>query len=242
MSLHLVSLALDANDPVRLAAFWADALGWNVDDSDPSEIRLVPTDGTRFEIIFEPTSEPKVGQNRVHLDLTTASLDDQNQSVEHLVAVGGSHVDIGQTDEEDHFVLADPEGNELCILAPGNNFLAGTKRLGAINSDGLKETGYFWSEALGWPLVWDEGEETAIQSPHGGTKIAWGGASTAPDRTRLRQRLEIDVFAADLTSETDRLVGLGARRIDVGGEGVLLADPDGQPLRLNRAGPAHGPA
>ena len=60
-------------------------------------------------------------------------------------------------------VLADPEGNEFCVIEPGNNFLADTGFIGALSSDGTQEVGYFWSEALGWPLVWDQDEETAIQ-------------------------------------------------------------------------------
>jgi hypothetical protein len=50
--------------------FWAAALQWEIDDETGDEIGLVPTDGTRFEILFEPVPEPKVGKNRIHLDLT----------------------------------------------------------------------------------------------------------------------------------------------------------------------------
>jgi predicted enzyme related to lactoylglutathione lyase len=231
VSLHLVSLTIDANDPLRLARFWAEVLGWNVDDSDPDEIGLVPTDGTRFGIVVEPVPEPKVGQNRVHLDITTTSIEDQNESVAHLLEVGAHHVDIGQTPEEDHVVLADPEGNELCILAPNNNFLAGTKRLGSINSDGLKETGYFWSAALGWPLVWDQDEETAIRSPHGGPKITWGGPPLRPKTGKYRLHLELAPPAGgDQPAEVERLLALGATHIDIGQgpvDWVVLADPDG---------------
>ena len=48
----------------------------------------------------------------------------------------------------------------------------------AVACDGSREAGEFWHEALGWPLVWDHGEETAIRSPHGGPKISWGGEET----------------------------------------------------------------
>ena len=64
-------------------------------------------------------------------------------------------------------MLADPEGNEFCIIEPDNSFLAGCPRLGAVKCDGAREPGYFWSEALGWPLVWDQDEETAIRAPDG---------------------------------------------------------------------------
>ena len=77
-------------------------------------------------------------------------------------------------------MLADPEGNALCVIEPGNNYLAGTGHLGEVACDGRREVGVFWAEALGWPLVWDQDDETAIQSPAGGTKVAWGGARDEP--------------------------------------------------------------
>lgn len=89
--------------------------------------------------------------------------------------LGGKHIDVGQLPEEGHVVLADPDGNEFCVIEAGNNFLAGTGAVGALACDGTQEVGYFWSAALGWPLVWDQDQETAIHSPAGGTKITWGG-------------------------------------------------------------------
>jgi len=77
----------------------------------------------------------------------------------------------------------DPEGNEFCVIEPGNSFLADCGYLGAAGCDGSREVGYFWSEALGGPLVWDQDQETAIRSPLGGPKITWGGpARDAEDR------------------------------------------------------------
>ena len=77
-------------------------------------------------------------------------------------------------------MLADPEGNEFCVIEPGNSFLADCGFIGALACDGSQEVGYFWSEALGWPLVWDQDQETAIRSPHGGPKITWGGPPLMP--------------------------------------------------------------
>ncbi len=118
MTSQLVSLCLDANEPLRLARFWAEALHWDVDDEREHEIRLVPTDGTRFDIVFEPVPDKKRLRNRNHLDLTTASIDDQNQTVRRLVGLGARHIDIGQDPGEPHVVLANPEGNEFCVLTP----------------------------------------------------------------------------------------------------------------------------
>ena len=71
MTSRLVALCFDANDPLRLARFWAVALHWERDDETPDEIGLVPTDDTRFRIRFLPVPEKKAGRNRFHLDLTS---------------------------------------------------------------------------------------------------------------------------------------------------------------------------
>ena len=115
---RLVSLCFDANDPLRLARFWAEALRWEIDDETDDEVGLVPTDGTRFGILFVPVPERKAGKNRIHLDLTTTSIDDQKETVERLVELGARHIDIGQGPDDDHVVLADPEGNEFCVIEP----------------------------------------------------------------------------------------------------------------------------
>jgi catechol 2,3-dioxygenase-like lactoylglutathione lyase family enzyme len=230
--LCLDALCIDANEPRRLARFWADALRWEINDDTDDEIGLVPTDGTRFRILFEPVPNAKTGQNRNHLDLTTTSVDDQNETVSRLIALGARHVDIGQGPDETHVVLADPEGNEFCIIEPTNNFLADCGRLGAINCDGSSATGYFWSAALGWPLVWDQDGETAIRAPDGtGPIITWSGPPLIPKVAKNRLHLDIAPPAdGDQRAEVDRLVSLGATRIDIG-QGdvswVVMADPDG---------------
>ena len=231
MGSRLVDLCFDANDPLRLARFWAEALRWEIDETD-DEIGLVPTDGTRFGILLEPLPEPKVGANRLHLDLTTTSIEDQQETVARLVELGGRHIDVGQSPDDAHVVLADPEGNELCIIEPTNNFLASCGRFGSITCDGTREVGYFWSEALGWPLVWDQDDETAIRAPDGtGPLITWGGAPLDPKIGKNRLHLDIaPPVHVDQQAEVDRLVSLGATRVDIG-QGdvswVVMTDPDG---------------
>ena len=110
-------------------------------------------------------------------------------------------------------MLADPEGNEFCVIEPGNSFLAGCGFLGELACDGTREVGHFWSEALGWPLVWDQDEETAIQSPGGGTKIAWGGPPVRAEDRRNRMHFHLAPPAGgDQQAEVERLVSLGATR------------------------------
>ncbi len=170
MTSHLVALCCDANDPLALARFWAGLLRWEMTDDPHDGIALLPSDDTGFLIRFLPAGEPKTGQNRMHFDLTSDSPEDQQQTVAGALRRGARHVDVGQRPDEGHVVLADPEGNEFCVLEPGNNFLADCGFVGALACDGSQGVGDFWSEALGWPLVWDQDQETAIRSPRGGPK------------------------------------------------------------------------
>ena len=230
MTARLLALCFDASDALGLARFWAEALGWEIEDEAAVEVPLVPTDGTRFRVVFLPVTTEKVEKNRIHLDLTTSSIDDQAEMFRRLLSRGACHVDIGQGPDETH-VLADPEGNELCIIEPENSFLAGCERLGSITCDGSRATGYFWSAALGWPLVWDQDDETAIRAPDGtGPFITWG-KPVLPKVTKNRLHLHLAPGGdTDQREEIARLVSLGATRVDVGQgdiDRVVLADPDG---------------
>jgi hypothetical protein len=173
----------------------------------------------------------------MHFDLTSQTPEEQQATVARALDLGARHLDIGQGPDADHVVLADPEGNEFCVIPAGNDFLAGCGFLGALSSDGTREVGYFWAEALGWPLVWDQDEETAIQSPRGGTKISWGGPPVAPKLGKNRLHLDL-APTGDQLLEVERLVTLGASRLDTGMHepgSVVLADPDGNELCV--AGP-----
>jgi predicted enzyme related to lactoylglutathione lyase len=231
MTSQLFALTFDAHEPQRLASFWGGVLGWEAADDHHDGFALVPNDDTGFRIRFVPSDEPKIRQNQMHFDLTSASLEEQQRTVARALELGGRHIDIGQRPEEQHVVLADPEGNEFCVIEPGNNFLADCGFIGALASDGSQEVGYFWSKALDWPLVWDQDQETAIRSPHGGPKITWGGPPV--DTKTGKNRLHFDLAPpadGDLQTEVERLISLGATRLDIG-QGdvgwVVMADPDG---------------
>ena len=241
MTCDLVALAIDANDPRRVAEFWAGVLGWELDDSGAA-IGLLPADDTGFRLRFPRTLEPKVGANQFHFDIRSESPEQQRETVARALALGGRHHDVGQLPEEEHVVLADPEGNEFCVIEAGNNFLADSGFIGALSGDGSQATGYFWSAALDWPLVWDQDEETAIRSPHGGPKVTWGGPPLTPKTGKERVHLHLAPPAdGDQQLEADRLVALGARRVDIGQGSVdwgVLADPDGHEFCLLPAGSA----
>jgi hypothetical protein len=211
MPLELSAWCFAANDPLRLAQFWGGVLRREVLDEGHDGIALLSGDPTEFRIRFLVTADEKIGPNRMHFDLTSVSLEDQQETVERALALGARHLDVGQGPEETHVVLADPEGNEFCVIEPGNSFLAGCGLVGALTCDGSQEVGYFWSQALGWPLVWDQDEETAIQSPVGGAKIAWGGPPVAPKSGRNRMHPDVTPPAdGGHQAEVDRLVALGA--------------------------------
>lgn len=229
--LKLVSLTWDSLNPSRLARFWASALGWEVGDETDDEVELAPTDETAFTLLFGATTDEKIGANRIHLDLSSQSADDQRATVGRLISLGAREIDIGQGRDARHVVMADPDGNEFCVLEPGNEFVSHMSRLGSLTCDGTREAGHFWSKVLGWPLVWDHNEETAIKDPDGaGQLITWGGPPVTPKRGKNRLHLDVAPPAdGDQAAEVERLLTLGARHIDIGQREVpwvVLADPN----------------
>jgi hypothetical protein len=227
MTCQLFAVCFEASEPLRPAQFWAGLLGREVvgDAGDP----LLPGRDTQVGLRFISDRAPKSGQNPVHLHLTSASAADQQRAVAAALGLGACHVDVGQRPEEGHVVLADPDGNEFCVIEPGNNYLAGCGFLGEVACAGTREVGLFWSAVLDWPLVWDQDQQTAIQSPRGGTKVAWGGQPVvAAQRRRNRQRFQlVPAGHGEQLAEVDRLVSLGATRQEVVDGTVVLTDPDG---------------
>src|SRR5687767_12300605 len=132
MTSRLVNLVFDATDPVRLARFWASALGWELVDYGDHGVAVLPTDGTPFGLGFVRVPEAKTAKNPIHPELVTESVDDQRAVAGRLLELGAFHIDVGQGPEgDDGTVLADPEGNEFCVGVRGE-FFADTGFLGAI--------------------------------------------------------------------------------------------------------------
>jgi predicted enzyme related to lactoylglutathione lyase len=120
--LSLQCITVDAQDPLALAQFWAEALGWKIGE-DVNEIEvwiereLGDPKNTGFpDILFLKNSSPKTSKNRLHLDLRPAN---QAAEVARLEKLGAKKIDIGQSAEPTctWVVMADPEGNEFCILS-----------------------------------------------------------------------------------------------------------------------------
>jgi catechol 2,3-dioxygenase-like lactoylglutathione lyase family enzyme len=112
-------ICIDSPDPRRIATFWEAALGWRRTEDDPDLVVLEPPagsaeDGVSPDLVFLRVPEPKSVKNRLHIDLRPV---DQEAEVARLEGLGAGHVDIGQGDAS-WVVLADPDGNEFCVLAP----------------------------------------------------------------------------------------------------------------------------
>jgi catechol 2,3-dioxygenase-like lactoylglutathione lyase family enzyme len=118
MACRITELVLDCRDPERLAAFWCEVLGWKVLDKDANDsVEIGPEGGSGPVpvLVFSASDEPKRGKLRLHLDVNATDRD-QDAELERLLALGARPADVGQTGEESWHVLADPEGNEFCLL------------------------------------------------------------------------------------------------------------------------------
>jgi predicted enzyme related to lactoylglutathione lyase len=106
-------IVVDAEDPPRLARWWAEALGYVIVDEAPDEVEIRRTPDTLPGLMFVTNPDAKTVKNRLHIDLRP---DDQEAEVERLVDMGARPAEIGQGDVT-WVVLADPEGNEFCVLS-----------------------------------------------------------------------------------------------------------------------------
>ncbi len=116
--LRIQAITADATDPRAIATFWEHALGWRRTYDTDDEVVLEPPvgsvqDGVAPDLLFIRVPEGKQVKNRWHLDLRP---DDQAAEVRRLEALGASRIDIGQGDDVTWVVMADPDGNEFCVL------------------------------------------------------------------------------------------------------------------------------
>jgi predicted enzyme related to lactoylglutathione lyase len=114
MSSRWHTVVVDAIDPARLARWWAEVLDYRLLSEDGTEAVIGAAPDAYPQLVFNLVAEPKDGKNRLHVDLRP---DDREAEVERLVDMGARHVDIGQGEDVGWVVLADPEGNEFCVLA-----------------------------------------------------------------------------------------------------------------------------
>ena len=110
-------IVIDAHDLPGLARFWCAVLGWKVLSEREREVVIGTAVDAPVGICFMQSPDAKRVKNRVHLDLTT-SADDRDAEIARVLALGATRVDVGQTGDESWDVLADPEGNEFCVVRP----------------------------------------------------------------------------------------------------------------------------
>ena len=123
MTVSLHHIVVDARDLAGQARFWAGVLDWRVLSEREREVVIGPDESAAVGICFMPAGEDKVVKNRLHLDLNP-SAEERESEIERILALGARRVDIGQTGAESWTVLADPEGNEFCVLRPKRTLIA----------------------------------------------------------------------------------------------------------------------
>jgi predicted enzyme related to lactoylglutathione lyase len=236
MPTRLVHLVLDANDPQKLARFWAAALGWEIEEED-GEIGVVPAgyeypDPMALPVLFEPVSEPKTGKNRVHLDLATESAEHQAALVARLRSLGAQPADVGQGDVP-WDVLADPEGNEFCVLEPRLVYRdTGPVAAVVVDSADPAALAGFWELASGWARVRSNDGLVTFRSPQGVGPYLELEKVTEAKTVKNRMHLDIAPYKDDgHAAAVKQLQEAGAMPADVGQGSdvswVVLADPDG---------------
>ncbi|WP_026421498.1 VOC family protein [Actinokineospora inagensis] len=232
MPTRLVNVVVDAVDPLALARFWADLLGWRVAEADGGEVDVSapPEDGWDMDLVFVPVPEAKNGKNRVHLDLSSLSPTDQDATVRRALSLGATRIDIGQGDVP-WVVLADPVGNEFCVLEPRPEY-ADTGAVAAIvvdaNDPGAQAT--FWAAATDWRIVRDDPAYASLhRMDHHGPWLEFLRTDTSKPP---KNRIHLDVAAhpgEDQHAEVARLRALGATPADVGQHNApwtVLRDPE----------------
>jgi predicted enzyme related to lactoylglutathione lyase len=234
-----VHLVIDATDPARLARFWAAALGWEVAAEEDGVANVWPRgfrypDPAALPLVILSVPEAKTGKNRVHLDLATESVAHQAAEVERLLGLGAVRADIGQGDVPWE-VMADPEGNEFCVLDPRPIYLD-TGPVAAVVADCRDPAAVagFWQLATGWvpgDSVALSTDAVSLRSPAGvGPYLE---LLPSADPKTVKNRIHLDVApepGEDQAAAVAALLSAGAVPADIGQGSVswtVLADPEG---------------
>ncbi len=236
MALRPVHVNIKAVDHSAVGRFWARALGWGVHSgattyAGPGD-DLVWPDPVVLGIDVVPVPHPKPHtKNRTHLDLATTSAAHQAELVTRLRALGATPADVGQG-EVPWTVLADPEGNEFCVLEPRETYRdTGPVAAVVIDCADPRAMARFWGEALDWTLR-EVTDDLAVLRSAADTGpflefLRTPGAGTAPDRVHLDL---LPYPGDDKAAEVARLRALGAADLDLGQGDVpwtCLTDPEG---------------
>jgi hypothetical protein len=237
MPTRLDEINVDAVHPAALGAWYGSLLGWRVTTDPHGDISVTPPpDEPGVEIIFAPVEDAQAGSGRVHLDLRSASPQQQQALVARAEAAGAKRVDIGQG-AVPWVVLADPEGGLFCVLEPRAEYEhTGALAAVVVQATDPAASARFWASATGWGIIASEPRYASVRAPGGvGPAIEFIRVHRAPGG---KNRVHLDVRPLpgdDQDAEVNRLIELGARPVDVGQDQaepgevtwVVLADPEG---------------
>lgn len=236
MVTRLVQINMKARDDAALGGFWAHALDWEMSSEGPGVTNLEPRGFTYpdpiavcIDLVVSP--EPKTVKNRVHLDLATTSPGHRTELLERLTSRGAAVIGTGRGGAP-WTVMADPEGNEFCVLDPDHR---DTGPIAAVVVDCVdpRAMARFWDQAMDWTLhevtddhaIMRSAEDVGpclrfVRTP--GVKTGWN-----------RVHLDVRPYPGDdPAAEASRLRALGATPIDVGTPWTVLADPEGNEFCL----------
>ncbi|WP_091449045.1 VOC family protein [Actinokineospora iranica] len=238
MPTRLASLVIDASDPATSAQFWYIMLGGTATPERDGSHRLVAPDvgGCGIDLVFVPAVGRKTGKNRIHIDLATESPHEYQVLTSLAVDVGAREVNVGQGPGVPWTVFRDPEGNEFCILEPGDLYNhTGPLAALVVDSADPPAMAEFWTAATGWPRLHADENAAALRSTE--TSGPWIEFLRVPEPKRGVNRLRFDIAPDpdDADSPVTRLLDLGAARphsFPATGSGTVLLDPEGNEFRV----------
>ncbi|WFE31980.1 VOC family protein [Micromonospora sp. WMMD975] len=239
MATRFVQINMKARNDAALGGFWAEALGWELSSEGPGVTNLEPPgivypDPTAVCIDLVVSPEPKTVKNRVHVDLAATSAAHQAEIVARLTQLGATTVDIGQGDVP-WTVMADPDGNEFCVL---DSHYDETGPIAAVVVDCAdpRLMARFWSEATDWTLHEVTDDKAVLRSAKDvGPYLLF---LRSPDPKTGWNRVHLDVRPYpddDMEAEASRLRALGATAVDLGRSDIhwkVFTDPEGNEFCL----------
>jgi predicted enzyme related to lactoylglutathione lyase len=254
MPTRLVHVVIDAADPERQARFWSEVFGWEINSGEDGSVLVAPGgwrygDAGPLPLLLTPSAEPKAGRNRLHLDLMSASAAHQDEQVARITGLGATPADIGQGDVP-WKVLADPEGNEFCVLEARPRAYADTGPVAAVVVASSDPAGHaaFWAQATGWqrdPARHDGDLAAGGLVAEGLVALRAGSAGGPflellrdPDAAGAGARVRLDVAplpGEDPDQALAALLAAGARPSDSGQPDApwwLLSGPEGTEFRV----------
>jgi predicted enzyme related to lactoylglutathione lyase len=239
MATRLVQITMKAKDDNALGGFWAKALGWAVSSEGPGVTNLEPEgfdypDPAAVCIDLIVSAEPKTVKNRVHLDLAATSPAHRAELVARLTGLGATPVDAGPGDAG-RTVLADPEGNEFCVL---DALYEQTGPIASVVVDCAdpRAMARFWGSAMDWSVHSVTDDEAVLRSAAGVGPYLRFVRVPEPKTGWNRVHLDVRPYPGDdPQAEAARLRALGATAVDLGPDPVpwtVLADPEGNEFCL----------